>query len=75
MVLNVDELIQKCYDKQLLAENVIREICELVKQLLIEESNLREVKTPVTLVGDVHGQFYDLLEIFKERIFNLGIYS
>ena len=58
-------MIEKCYKKQLLPQSVIKELCELVKELLIKESNLRQVKTPVTLVGDVHGQFYDVLEMFK----------
>lgn len=69
MVLNVDEMIEKCYKKQLLPQNVIRELCELIKEILIEESNLRQVKTPVTLVGDVHGQFFDVLEMFKADSF------
>ena len=63
--MNVDEMIEKCYKKQLLPQGVIRELCELIKEILIDESNLRQVKTPVTLVGDVHGQFYDVLEMFK----------
>lgn len=31
----------------------------------MEESNIQPVRTPVTVCGDIHGQFYDLLELFR----------
>ncbi len=31
----------------------------------MRESNVVHVRAPVTVVGDIHGQFYDLIEIFK----------
>ena len=65
MTLDIDQLIAKAYDKQLLTENEIKLICEKAKEVLINESNVRQVQTPVTLVGDIHGQFFDLIEIFK----------
>ncbi|RAL67284.1 hypothetical protein DID88_008048 [Monilinia fructigena] len=42
-----------------------KQLCEMVKECLMEESNIQPVATPVTICGDIHGQFYDLLELFR----------
>ncbi|KAK9767801.1 putative serine/threonine protein phosphatase [Basidiobolus ranarum] len=62
---DLDECIERLIKRQVLVESVVKEICEKTKELLLRESNVVHIKTPVTVVGDIHGQFCDLLEIFK----------
>lgn len=62
---DLDQCIETLYKKNLLAESVIEAICAKTKELLMQESNVVHVQAPVTVVGDIHGQFYDLIEIFK----------
>jgi len=62
---NADEWIEILRQCKYLPEPDLKELCELVKELLLEESNVQPVSSPVTICGDIHGQFYDLLELFK----------
>lgn len=62
---DLDACIERLKDKQLLGEALLREICEKTKEVLMRESNVVHVSSPVTVVGDIHGQFHDLIEIFR----------
>jgi serine/threonine-protein phosphatase 2A catalytic subunit len=48
-----------------LSEADVKALCEKGKELLTEESNVQPVKCPVTVAGDIHGQFHDLMELWR----------
>ncbi|OAA55809.1 tor signaling pathway phosphatase [Niveomyces insectorum RCEF 264] len=61
----LDEWLEEAKQCHYLPEPVMKQLCEMVKEVLMEESNIQPVSTPVTICGDIHGQFYDLLELFR----------
>ncbi|ETI36972.1 phytochrome-associated serine/threonine protein phosphatase [Phytophthora nicotianae CJ01A1] len=60
-----DQWIENLRNGKVLSELELKQVCEMVKLLLIEESNVQPVSSPVTVCGDIHGQFFDLLELFR----------
>jgi serine/threonine-protein phosphatase 2A catalytic subunit len=38
-----------------LPEDQIKALCEKAKEILVNESNVQPVRTPVTICGDIHG--------------------
>ena len=41
-------------------------LCELALELMKKEQNLISIAEPVCLVGDIHGQFYDLWHLIEK---------
>jgi len=56
------ETLRRC---EVIKEREVRTLCDRARELLLEESNVQRVDSPVTICGDIHGQFYDLRELFK----------
>ena len=62
---DVDKWLTIVKAGNVLPERDLRILCEKVKEILIEESNVQPVSAPVTICGDIHGQFHDLKELFR----------
>lgn len=48
-----------------LTEQDIKLICEKAKEIFREEPNILRLSCPITICGDIHGQFFDLMELFR----------
>ena len=63
---NPDKWIEQLMNCQHLPEPEMKILCERVRAILMEESNIQPVSSPVTICGDIHGQFWDLLELLRK---------
>eukprot|EP00930_Biecheleria_cincta_P014822 TRINITY_DN1258_c1_g1_i1.p1 TRINITY_DN1258_c1_g1~~TRINITY_DN1258_c1_g1_i1.p1 ORF type:complete len:550 (-),score=116.28 TRINITY_DN1258_c1_g1_i1:175-1761(-) len=48
-----------------LAQELLLEVIQKASALFREEPNLLKLNDPITVVGDIHGQFYDLKKLFE----------
>jgi len=49
----------------ILNEQTISAICNQARMLLLKQPMLLELESPIKVCGDIHGQYTDLLKIFK----------
>uniref|UniRef100_A0A093VLQ2 protein-serine/threonine phosphatase n=1 Tax=Talaromyces marneffei PM1 TaxID=1077442 RepID=A0A093VLQ2_TALMA len=62
---DLDKAIAQLRACRPIPEAQVRELCYKARELLIEEGNVVSVDAPVTICGDIHGQFHDLMELFR----------
>ncbi|MCJ1314236.1 Serine/threonine-protein phosphatase 4 catalytic subunit [Agyrium rufum] len=62
---DLDKAIAELRACRTIPESQVRELCHKARELLIEEGNVVTVDAPVTICGDIHGQFHDLMELFR----------
>ncbi|GAM18434.1 hypothetical protein SAMD00019534_016090 [Acytostelium subglobosum LB1] len=62
---DLDRQIEQLKRCEIIKESEVRALCAKAREILLEEGNVQRVDSPVTICGDIHGQFYDLKELFK----------
>lgn len=61
----LDAWIEKLKNCETIKESEVKALTNRAREILIEESNVQRISSPVTICGDIHGQFFDLKELFK----------
>ncbi|GME84696.1 unnamed protein product [Ambrosiozyma monospora] len=64
-MLNIEKIIEDVKKCKVIPENDVQELCFLAQELLIQESNIQLIDTPITICGDIHGQLHDLITLLK----------
>ncbi|KAM3346870.1 hypothetical protein ACQJBY_021073 [Aegilops geniculata] len=74
--LDLDDVIQRLLDAEAplsspsdpppLKGEEISHLCAAAKELLLKQPTLLELSAPINICGDIHGQYPDLLRLFRE---------
>ncbi|ELP90051.1 serine/threonine protein phosphatase 2A catalytic subunit alpha isoform, putative [Entamoeba invadens IP1] len=62
---NLDRMIENLMNLTLIPEDALRALCDKAREILLNEPNVIKVEYPITICGDLHGQFHDFKEVFN----------
>ena len=63
--MDLDKLIEQLLKHEDIEETDYICLFRMAQEVLFEEGTLLNVSLPITICGDIHGQFYDLLRLFQ----------
>ncbi|KAH0572566.1 Serine/threonine-protein phosphatase [Spironucleus salmonicida] len=63
--MDIDNLLSNLKQAIVPTEAQIQDLTEKAKNLFLAEPSMLSLPAPITIVGDIHGQFYDLRELFR----------
>jgi len=55
----------KLLRNEVLTEAEVEDLCGRATEILQREGNVKDVPAPCTVIGDIHGQWHDFIEILK----------
>eukprot|EP01026_Neomeris_dumetosa_P080440 TRINITY_DN89035_c0_g1_i2.p1 TRINITY_DN89035_c0_g1~~TRINITY_DN89035_c0_g1_i2.p1 ORF type:complete len:347 (-),score=45.58 TRINITY_DN89035_c0_g1_i2:121-1044(-) len=64
----LDQWIEHLMQCKPLAEENVKDLVAKAREVFSNEKNVQPVRMPVTVCGDIHGQFHDMVELF-----NIGV--
>ena len=64
-LINIDDKNLQHQNGPLIAEHAITEICNRARNVLLSQPMLLELESPIKVCGDIHGQYGDLLKLFR----------
>lgn len=65
---DIDGYLETLRMGECISERQLKRLCTYVSELLVEENTVQPVSSPVTVVGDLHGQFFDLLNLLSHEV-------
>ena len=63
--MDIDKSIETLKKGLIINEKAAKEICVATIEIMVKESQIISIEPPVSVCGDIHGQFYDLKQLFK----------
>lgn len=62
---SIDSMIETLLKHKDLRVAEVQQLCYKAREILADEGNVNYISSPVTICGDIHGQFFDLQKLFR----------